>query len=528
MSVYVLKAGVSPKELLKVLGEAFPIEVVEESNTSVTYRDTFDWRLIRAGLTLTTSKTGRRHRATLVTLEGETLQTAVSKIPLLASDLPVGRILESLQPITTHRRMFPTARAEWRGTLVAILNEDRKTVVRLLFREGTALPLGSRKTIALRPRLHFLPLKGYRSEEKKVRTFVRKTFRLKREDGTEVTAVYDAVGQAPGNYSSSFNLDLDPKVSAAKAARQIHRALFQTMLANREGVTRDWDAEFLHDFRVAVRRTRSALTQLKDIFPQTDVNHFAGEFKWLGKRTGAARDHDVYLLNIPKHRESLHPGARKDLEPLVRLLLEKKSVEHRKLRGCLGSRRFQRLLEDWKTFLEGTDIPDPGLCNTRRPIIDVASERIWEAFSKVLRRGGKMGRATSAEALHRLRIDCKKLRYLLTFFRSLYPAEALAPIILELKQLQDHLGDFNDLQVQQEALQKFAEEMMAIEVGPPATLLAMGQLMGQLEGQQILERDAFHKHFKQFSRPKNRRHFRELFGQGPPEGPLPPAGEDRS
>jgi len=501
------------------------MEVLKESRELLTYRDTFDWRLLRAGLTLTTSQRGRQARVVVMAQDGRVEESMAPKVPLFASDLPPGPMAKIVQPIAKGRRLLPRARAEWKGTLVAILNEDGKTVVRLLLREGEALLGSDQGRIPLLPRLQCLPLKGYRSEEKKVTSFLRKTFDLKPGTGTELEVVCDAMGQTLGDYSSSFHLTLDAEMAAAKAAKAIHRTLLEAMLVNQEGMTRDWDTEFLHDFRVAVRRTRSALTQLKGIFPKSDAAHFSEEFRWLGTRTGPTRDMDVYLLKIPAYRAALHPGARRDLEPLVRLLREKKRVEHRRLRRCLRSRRFGRLVEDWREFLEGPDATDSNFPNAQRPISEVASERIWRGFDKVLKKGGKIGRNASAKALHRLRIDCKKLRYLITFFHSLFPAEALDPFIKELKRLQDHLGDFNDLQVQRESLRNFAEEMMATKVGPPATLLAMGQLMGQLEGKQIQEREAFHEHFERFSRPKNQERFRELFGPNPGGDPKPPEGE---
>ena len=414
---------------------------------------------------------------------------------------------------------------------MAILNTDGKTVVRLLLREGEAVSPHGPVKIPLPPRLRVLPLKGYRSQEKRVRSFLKKTFELKRDARTELSSVYHAVGQNPGDYSTSFQLELDPGTPSATAARRIHQTLLKNLLANLEGVTRNWDPEFLHDFRVAIRRTRSALNQLKGLFPEAEVEHFSEEFRWLGAKTGPGRDFDVYLLKIPAYREALHPGAQKDLEPLVQLLQKKRAVEQGKLRGLMRSRRFHGLLEDWGTFLEEPDAPDSDLPNAHRPIRELASERIWKAFTKVLREGGKTSRATSARALHRLRIRCKKLRYLITFFRTLYPADELKPFIAELKRLQDHLGDFNDLQMQQEALHRFAEEMLATKTGPPATLLAMGQLMGQLEGQQIVEREAFHRHFRQFSRPRNQKRFRKLFGPEPGNAepgnePIPPAAEE--
>jgi CHAD domain-containing protein len=175
-------------------------------------------------------------------------------------------------------------------------------------------------------------------------------------------------------------------------------------------------------------------------------------------------------------------------------------------------------MKDWEKFWKSPKAPKSAPPGCHRPILELASERIWKAFKRVLKTGKKIGKTGTAEELHRLRLHCKKLRYLITFFRSLYPRESLAPITKELKRLQDHLGDFNDCQVQREALKTFAEELMASGKGPPATLLAMGQLMGQFEGAQIREREAFQATFEEFSRPKNQKRFRKLFGPSPGSG----------
>jgi len=155
---------------------------------------------------------------------------------------------------------------------------------------------------------------------------------------------------------------------------------------------------------------------------------------------------------------------------------------------------------------EGPETP-----NAPRPIGEVASHGIWKAYRKVLKRGKATDRNTSAEALHALRIDCKKLRYLLTFFQSLYHEEEAGALIKKLKKLQDNLGDFNDLQVQREALEGFAHEMMEAGDASPETLMAMGRLMGRLETEQEAEREAFHQRFRRFARGKNRARFDRLF-----------------
>ena len=64
-------------------------------------------------------------------------------------------------------------------------------------------------------------------------------------------------------------------------------------------------------------------------------------------------------------------------------------------------------------------------------------------------------------ALHDLRKTLKKLRYLNEFFQSFYPANKMQLLIENLKVLQDNLGEFQDLEVQQESLKRFILEMEA-------------------------------------------------------------------
>jgi len=132
----------------------------------------------------------------------------------------------------------------------------------------------------------------------------------------------------------------------------------------------------------------------------------------------------------------------------------------------------------------------------------------------------KKGRAirddSPAAALHALRIDCKKLRYLLEFFRGLYPREKVEGLVDALKSLQDNLGDFNDLEIQREKLRELAHEMSEAGAASVATLLALGELLADFRRRQRQERRKFADRFKVFSARPNRETFRELFFSPPP------------
>ena len=51
------------------------------------------------------------------------------------------------------------------------------------------------------------------------------------------------------------------------ASKFIYSHLLKAIKDNEQGTIADTDSEFLHDFRVAVRRTRTGLSQLKVVLP---------------------------------------------------------------------------------------------------------------------------------------------------------------------------------------------------------------------------------------------------------------------
>lgn len=308
-------------------------------------------------------------------------------------------------------------------------------------------------------------------------------------------------------------------MSAGDAVRSILQNLLEAMEANEEGTCAARDPEFLHDFRVAVRRTRSALSQIKGVLPAPVLERFRPEFAWLGEITGPTRDLDVFLLRFESYRDSLPEEFRDALEPLGRFLEAHQRSEQRRLVEALASPRYRQLKKDWAEFLTGhgaeVSPPDAGL-----PVAEVAGRRIRKVLRRALREGEAIGNDSPPEDLHELRKTCKKLRYLLEFFQSLYPPRKVARLIKALKSLQDNLGDFQDLQVQSAALQKFAEQMAAEGEVPPRSLLAMGMLIEGLQHRQGQARDEFAGRFAEFSRKKNLRLFDEIFS-----GPEPSSKE---
>jgi CHAD domain-containing protein len=148
------------------------------------------------------------------------------------------------------------------------------------------------------------------------------------------------------------------------------------------------------------------------------------------------------------------------------------------------------------------------------PTLALARTIIDKRFGAVIKKGRRISPATADERLHALRIDCKKLRYLLEFFAALSPTAEIGALIKHLKKLQDNLGAFNDLSVQQAFLIDYLGTITP--KGADALLLAAatGGLIARLAADQQRVREAFWAVFAAFDTPQNRKRCNALFVQG--------------
>ncbi|PJA31337.1 MAG: metal-chelation protein CHAD, partial [Zetaproteobacteria bacterium CG_4_9_14_3_um_filter_53_7] len=204
--------------------------------------------------------------------------------------------------------------------------------------------------------------------------------------------------------------DLTPAMPAHLAVGRILQNLFDTMQANEAGIAEDVDTECLHNFRISVRRTRSALARFKSVLPQQIVQQFRPEFTWLGNVTTPPRDLDVFLLAFDTYQQALPSCMQEDLKPYRLLLQHKRHVAQKKLIKHLHSARYLRLKQQWCETLE------QGLSEAFEPteiaVIALARKCIGKQFRQVVRQGAAIDRHAPAQDLHDLRKSCKKLHYL--------------------------------------------------------------------------------------------------------------------
>jgi CHAD domain-containing protein len=480
--------------------------------------DTFDWRLNRAGLTL--EYAGRPGGGELL-LSGDAANPALTQPvngwqaarPHLAHELPDGPVTSRIGDLVAPRALLPVVTVTSSTTTHRLLNEDGKTVARLLV-ERASVP--GQPPTPLAPRLTITEVRGYPGAARTATRLLSAAPGIEPASTPTETEALRVVGRRPGDYSNRVDAVITAAQPASQAAATILLRLLDTVEANIGGVLADTDTEFLHDLRVSVRRTRSALKLSGDALTgrggltEGEAAFFAAEFKWVGDLTTPTRDLDVHLLDFDDTARSLSAAKPDDLEPFRAYLEQRRRKEFRLLTRGLRSARFTSLSRDWRDKL--TTIAGASAKTAGAPVRSgkdrqaagettgaLAMERTRAAFAKTVRRGAAITPESPAETLHDLRKRAKELRYALEFFAPLHDRADQAKVVGELKRLQDCLGEFQDTEVQVGEIRALATAMLAAGEAPAVTLLAMGEVTAGLALRQRAAREDFGRRFAAFA-----------------------------
>ncbi len=243
----------------------------------------------------------------------------------------------------------------------------------------------------------------------------------------------------------------------SEACRKILRFHFARVCYHEAGTRQADDPEGLHDMRVATRRLRSALGTFRPFIKKKLRKHFMQELRLTGNALGGVRDIDVFFENL--HHDIVgNPEIQSS--SLEDFWQNKRSIARKQLVHHMDSARYQDFLLEFNSYL---NTPFSGLkkINTGETVEKSLAAILLEHYRRVREFGGEVANA-SFEILHRLRIEIKKLRYTTEFFREALGAGSES-LIVDLKQIQDHLGALNDAVVAVSMITTFLEKSQEMD-----------------------------------------------------------------
>ena len=456
-SEYRVRESVSLGCVNELMRDSLNLVETSTDQVEITYMDSFDWRIYSAdGVIESENKNGSTLlRWRELNSHNDLCSVTTNKKIDFASNFPVGKMQKRLCKVLKVRALLPQLRLRVKRHHWVMLNKEQKTVVHIDIEDFQLWDEKKDTFHRLEKRIRLIPVRGYQNAIKQADKVLRRALIIESADMDIYLAALKAQGRVPGDYKPKSIIALTPDMRTDEATKTALLAMLDMLEANEAGVRNNLDSEFLHDFRIAVRKTRSAFNQIKGVFAKHIVDRYRNQFAWLGGLTGPARDMDVYLLKFEGYRNMLPAHLRKHLDPLRNVIIDKRDRSYKSLAKGLSGKRYSRLLSDYREFLTSPAPAKTRLPNANQPVKLVADQRIL----KMYRRAMKEGQAIADEDLHELRKTCKKLRYIIEFFQTLYDADRMNHLINALKILQDNLGDFNDLHVQKETLGELLEDM---------------------------------------------------------------------
>jgi len=442
--------------LLRSLGK----RATSETQVSV-YFDTGKHKLRRNGLTLRIRRVGDRYRQTVKAAGNSQLferDEWESDLAQEAPDLRLARgtALEPLLSDKTCRQLKPVFETRVRRTTYPIA--DDKRAVALTLDEGQ-IEAGRR----CEP-LCEIELELERGKEAEL-------FELARALSRAVPAQLVLKSKAERGYelledkekaaAKSAPIDLVAGISTRDAFQIIGRACLKQVVGN-ESALLAGDPEGVHQMRVGLRRLRAAMSLFADILGDPETDALKRELKWLTRELASARELYVLETRVVAPVRRRHSRA-VGVSSLSRDLAEQRAAAVARAQEAVRSARFRELTLDIAAWLEAgqwTRPQDDSVHDRSEvPIEDSATEQLTRRFKKIRKRGKKLSQLDPGRR-HKLRIQAKKVRYASEFFAGVFPGKQASKrrkkFLAALEDLQDCLGDLNDIAVHEDRITAIA------------------------------------------------------------------------
>lgn len=244
-----------------------------------------------------------------------------------------------------------------------------------------------------------------------------------------------------------------PHDSVAAAGRKLLLADFIRMLEREPGARSGEDIEDVHQMRVAIRRMRSALRLLRPYYRNKKIAPFRQHLQQVARALGAVRDLDVLIEHLQEYRAGLAETEQAVLDDVMALLDARRQKGRAAFVRLVDSKAHRRFEDAFAAFVSPAPSEEASQYDgdvTPHQVRHLVPVLLHQRLAVVRAYDSIMAMATP-EALHALRVEVKRLRYAVWFFRDVLGNQARS-FIQELKNMQDYLGALNDSVVAQEVL----------------------------------------------------------------------------
>ncbi|WP_152208087.1 CHAD domain-containing protein [Marinobacter changyiensis] len=230
---------------------------------------------------------------------------------------------------------------------------------------------------------------------------------------------------------------------------------YRLIRALEAGVKAGHDPEFLHQYRINIRRSRAIAESLVEITGDKTLKKTVKVLKRRGQATSQSRDLDVFLGVLsrqqqdPSGAEALRQGR------VMTFFRIRAHDEHRHLSDQMHTRAYRDDLTQWRSLITSDKF--------RNLLGHLGSDAVQGVLEQRINQHNTLLRQLSSTSpdgeVHKLRKLVKRIRYLAELDKAAFGAT-----LKQLKKRQEMLGHFQDLCVQINFLDEFSRSYLAAAV----------------------------------------------------------------
>jgi CHAD domain-containing protein len=255
--------------------------------------------------------------------------------------------------------------------------------------------------------------------------------------------------------------DLKSNTPVAEAARHVLFVRLQVVkdYLPRAALESDDDIEYVHQLRVGTRRADAALRIFAGCLAKKSYRKARRRLKKLRRAAGAARDWDVFLVELLDREQKAEAKNRGGLDFLIGYALGQRAAAHAELESVYheeGPRFETFLVRTIEAIRPSGDPAAPAI------LVDLARPLLFDRLKELEQ--AAMGDLSEYAQLHQVRIAGKRLRYAMEVLADCFDPTFRDSIYPRIVELQDILGRANDSHV---AVQRLTELRERLHVACP-------------------------------------------------------------
>jgi CHAD domain-containing protein len=463
--------------ILAEFSSKYTFERMDQPVQKMFFLDDFEHHIVRNHANL--SYFNEQYR---LCLDGKQSVLDADCICHFASDFPASEFKQCVSDLIGVRKLEPIAKMDVGRYQLVVRDYELKKILTISIAWVQGLVL-----------LELIPVRGYGKAVRKFEKILAKYAGIALDAPLQMILLQKS-GFQPSNYSLKPDVVLDPEMSSREAVAYIARVALEIGRVNEPGIIRkSEDTEYLHDYRVCLRKVRSIVNLLKDVYPPEIYIDLKSRLGALSRRTNRLRDVDVYLLERERYTHLLPLPLRQPLSVMFDDFEKEQKLARRAIKSWLSSKAYaEEIRALLAIFDEHAQIEQTQ--SSQSHIKGLVCAKALKRYRKIMRIGSQITPETPDDDVHMLRIECKKFRYLLDFFETLYDREKIEQLRKKLRRLQNTLGKFNDFSVQQKSLGDYVTTQHDVEL-----VKSIGALIMVLSQKQQEQRNKVEVRFSEFS-----------------------------